>query len=1082
MKGSPRGHNMKRSPDFRAFLASIRRLSVLAITLSAAAWGSSFFGTVVPIGGHASDIALDEGRGVLYIANYSANRVEVMNTSDRSIGTSINVPFPGSLALSRDGKYLVVTTYSNLQPAVGQSSNIVTIIALESNTRRTVSVGSPPLSVAFGADGLALVLTTTEFLLIDPASASAITLDSIAAVAAKVLPVPSATFPPQILTASMGVSGDGLLIFGFTDTLQFVYSVPDRTVLSGSYTSTPTLGPRVVSVNNDGSLYLAGWGAYNVRQGLTFEFTNVSGALNIGSHAIDSAAGLIYAQIPDAGGTPVAPTSSTQCFPNGVCVTLTTPPPAGTPAPTLATPPNLMIVDADNLTVRRRLLISENLGGRSVLNAAGDTLYSISDSGVTVFPVGALSRQAQVTTSQEDLVFLGAFCNRQTLTQDITISNPNGAPTDFRLSLTDPALAQAISFSATSGVTPATVRVTINPAAFQNLNGTSTAYVRIDSDSAVNLQPATCPKPSGSSSYANGCFRLLINNREPDQRGTLVNVPGLLVDLLSDPARNRFYILRQDTNQVLVYNAANNSQIGVLRTGPTPMQMAITSDGKYMLVGHNDAHYISVFDLETLQPSTPIRMPGGHYPRSVAVSGRTILAASRVAGPTHQISQIDFESRTATVLPTLGPFENSINQDTVLVASPHGAFIMAAMADGTLMLYDANADTFTVSRKDYPALSGAYAASDVAQFAIDNNILNQSLSRVAQLDKGQGGTSGFLFAGQTVFRTMGPVTSGSGTSAGSAALNGPGLIQRVDLAKPASPLGTRTIEAPVFPTATGGSNAANGTVISGGTAFIRSLAPLANGTIISLTQSGFTLLPLNFDATTAKPVISSVVNTSDTNQPLTGGGLISVNGSNLAQTTVSSSANPAPTVLGDSCVTVNGGVIPLFMVSRPQINGQLPLGISSGTLIVYTPGGVSDPFTLSVQPTAPSVFQIPSAPGATDTIPAVYRTETGLPVTLANPVHKGDLLTIYASGLGPTSPSVEAGSQSPNPPAQVLNKPVVTLDGATCPVLSAVLVPGQIGVYQINVSVPKGITQGLAIPLSVSQGGSKSTVFVRVVE
>src|SRR6476659_7817872 len=133
MKGSPRGHNMKRSSDFRALLASIRRLSVLAITLSAAAWCSSFFGTVVPIGGHASDIALDEGRGVLYIANYSANRVEVMNTSDRSIGTSINVPFPGSLALSRDGKYLVVGTYANFQAPNGPPSNILTIVALATN-------------------------------------------------------------------------------------------------------------------------------------------------------------------------------------------------------------------------------------------------------------------------------------------------------------------------------------------------------------------------------------------------------------------------------------------------------------------------------------------------------------------------------------------------------------------------------------------------------------------------------------------------------------------------------------------------------------------------------------------------------------------------------------------------------------------------------------------------------------------------------------------------------------------------------------------------------------------------------------
>ncbi|HTM50292.1 MAG TPA: hypothetical protein VL285_16480 [Bryobacteraceae bacterium] len=1076
---------MKSSREFRTCLASIRRLSVLALTLSAAAWGSGFFGTVVPIGGHASDIALDEGRGVLYIANYTANRIEVMSTSDRSIGTSINVPFPGALALSRDGRYLVVTTYSNFQTPNGQPNNLVTIIALETNVRRTVALSNPPLAVAFGADGLALVLTTTEFLLLDPATASAITLDTVAAIGAKVLPVAAATFPPQILTASMGASGNGQLIYGFTDTLQFLYSVPDQAVVSGSYISTPTLGPRVVSVNDDGSMYLSGWAAYNTRQGLSFEFTNVSGALNIGSHAIDSRSGLIYAQIPDAGPAAAPPTSSTQCFPNGICITLTTPPPPGAAPAVAGTPPNLMIVDADNLTVRRRLLLAENLGGRSILNSAGDTMYSVSDSGVTVFPVGQLNRQAQVSPSQEDLVFLGAFCNRQTLTQDITISNPGGGATDFRLSLADPALAQSISFSATSGTTPATIRVTINPAAFQNLNGTSSAYVRIDSDSAVNLQPATCPKPAGTSAYANGCFRLLINNREPDQRGTLVGVPGLLVDVLSDPTRNRFYVLRQDTNQVLVYNGANNSQVGTLRTGPTPMQMAITPDGKYMLVGLNDGHFISVFDLDTLEPSQPIRMPGGHYPRSIAIAGQTILVASRVAGPVHQISRVDFEARTAAPLPTLGPFENKISEDTILVASPHGAYIMAAMPDGNLLLYDANADTFTVSRKDYGALSGAYAANDQGQFAIDNNILNQSLSRIALLDKGQGGTSGFAFSGQTVFRTGGLITTGSGTAAGSAVPGTPGLIERLDLARPASPVMTRTIEAPVFPTATGGASVANGTVISGGTSFIRSLAMLSNGNIISLTQSGFTVLPPNFDAATAKPVVTSVVNpfTNDPKQ-LTAGGPIAVNGSNLAQTTVSSSADPAPTVLGDSCVTINGAVVPLFMVSRTQINGQLPLNVSGGQLVIHTPGGVSDPVTLNTQVTAPAVIQTPGDPTVIDKVPAVYRSDTGLPVTLTNPVHKGDRLTIFASGLGPTLPTVPAGSQTPaNPPALLVASPVVTLDGATCPVTFAGLAPGMVGVYRIDVNVPKGIQQGLSIALTVEVGGNKSTpVYVRVVE
>jgi hypothetical protein len=45
------------------------------------------FGRVVAIGGHASDLALDEPRNVLYVANYTANRIEVMSLGDGSIQT-----------------------------------------------------------------------------------------------------------------------------------------------------------------------------------------------------------------------------------------------------------------------------------------------------------------------------------------------------------------------------------------------------------------------------------------------------------------------------------------------------------------------------------------------------------------------------------------------------------------------------------------------------------------------------------------------------------------------------------------------------------------------------------------------------------------------------------------------------------------------------------------------------------------------------------------------------------------------------------------------------------------------------------
>src|SRR2546427_13057241 len=100
--------------------------------------------------------------GVLYIANFTANRIEVMNTSDLSISRSINVsPLPGTIALSPNGRYLVIGHFgNNLFPI--QSINALTVLNLEQNTRQTYAVGHTPLAVAFGADGLALLVTSGD--------------------------------------------------------------------------------------------------------------------------------------------------------------------------------------------------------------------------------------------------------------------------------------------------------------------------------------------------------------------------------------------------------------------------------------------------------------------------------------------------------------------------------------------------------------------------------------------------------------------------------------------------------------------------------------------------------------------------------------------------------------------------------------------------------------------------------------------------------------------------------------------------------------------------------------------------------
>jgi hypothetical protein len=381
--------------------------------LAPAVRGASF-GTVVPVGGHASDIALDEPRGVVYVANFAADRIDVVSLANHKTGNSIPVaPYPGSLAISPDRHFLLIAHFGNFK-APSSSANALTLIDLVSGGKQTFALGDPPLGVGFGADGLALVVTTSEFLLFDPASGALRVLDTVAGVSARTLPVPFATFPPQIVAASVGVSADGYWMFGLTDTIRFRYDVRGRTVSPAGYTSDPAQGPRVVSVSRDGAYFTAGWGLFNAAGHLLSQFANPSGQLNVGSHVIDSVAGVIYAQIPQGQ-------------------------PSGSGAPgsgAAAAPPVLMIADADNLTVREQLRLPENLAGKSLLNSARDTVYAISDSGLVVLPVGSLNRAHRLAASREDIVFRGSFCDRRASTQDVVVSDPGGSNADFTISTT----------------------------------------------------------------------------------------------------------------------------------------------------------------------------------------------------------------------------------------------------------------------------------------------------------------------------------------------------------------------------------------------------------------------------------------------------------------------------------------------------------------------------------------------------------------------------------------------------------------------------------------------------------------------
>lgn len=1019
------------------FRKSWLQVLALGICLASAALAGTF-GKVVAIGGHASDIALDEARGVLYVANFTANRIEVMSLSNNTVRTSINVPSqPASLAISPDGHYLVIAHYGNLDPKVGASTNGLTVVDLNSGGRQFYSFGLTPLGVAFGIDNKALIATTQDWELFDPVNGTLQTIDTIAGVTAKQIPVATDNNPSQVVSASMATSGDGLTIWGMSDQVLFYYDVNTQTINGGLYTSSPLMTPRTISVPRDGSYAAMGWMIQDKRFQTRAQWPNPSGVTGIGSTAIDSARNIIYAQIPMLDPTAAATTTTTTTPPAGGSSGTTTPTTAAT-----SQPPVLQIQDADNLTVRQRLHLPENLTGKSLLSSDGNVMYSVSDSGVLVMPVGNLNSVARIGASVRDLVFRGSGCGNTVVSQNILISDPGGNAVDFTLSASTP----GVTFSPASGTTPRTVQVSVDPTAFQTAKGTTAVTVAITSQGAVNIPQS---------------FRVLVNLHDPDQRGTTIDIPGTLVDMIADPTSDRLFVLRQDTSEVLVYDSNTFTQLASLRTGATPQSMTITFDKKWLLVANSNSGYISVFDMGTLQPSTPISLgygPKGEWrtATSVASAGGAVLAAvhSAAAGA---IQKIDMVSRIGIEPASLGIYKNSVPNDTVLIATPNGSSIMAASTDGSTLLYDSNSNTFTVSRKDFNALSGAYAASSYGQFLVGDTLLNGSLVPVGKLDTSSGTSSGFAFVDDYQLRLL------YGKSAAD-----PGNIQHLASGS-AGVLTTRLIEAPL-----------TGTITE---AFTRTLAvTYSRNALAGLSVTGLTVLPWVYNTPIVPPSISSVVNAASGSQSVAPGSLVSIYGANLSPVSLTSSTIPLPTSLGDSCLTVNGIAVPVLFVSPSQINAQLPYETDGNvTLILKTPSGTSDNYNLTVSSGAPSVFS--GSVGGQVGVPTIIRALNNEILTASNPAHRGETIVIYVAGLGKTVPAVPAGQPAPESPLASVVTPVrVDVGGYALSVAFAGLVPDQIGLYQINAVIPKNAPTGLNVPLTIAQGQNSTTVNIRVVE
>jgi uncharacterized protein (TIGR03437 family) len=215
--------------------------------------------------------------------------------------------------------------------------------------------------------------------------------------------------------------------------------------------------------------------------------------------------------------------------------------------------------------------------------------------------------------------------------------------------------------------------------------------------------------------------------------------------------------------------------------------------------------------------------------------------------------------------------------------------------------------------------------------------------------------------------------------------------------------------------------------------------------------------------------------------PLSPGSVISISGVNLALSKNVASQLPLGTALSGTQVLLGGELLPLLYTSGGLINAIVPydLGVNADYEVFVTNGGaVSGPQTVTVASAHPSIFKIDNTGSAQVAQDVWNRITNGTPPTAvsaapATPIGAGDSLVIYCTGLGAVNQTVDPTAAAPGS-VVITNTVSVSVGGQTATPTFAGLVPGYTGLYQVNVTVPSGVSAGSSVPLIVSVAGQNS--------
>ena len=233
---------------------------------------------------------------------------------------------------------------------------------------------------------------------------------------------------------------------------------------------------------------------------------------------------------------------------------------------------------------------------------------------------------------------------------------------------------------------------------------------------------------------------------------------------------------------------------------------------------------------------------------------------------------------------------------------------------------------------------------------------------------------------------------------------------------------------------------------------------------------------------------NAVVNGASFQPGIVPGSWFTIQGTNLSSTTntwdKSIVNGNLPSDVDGVRVDVGGKPAYIYYVSPTQINALAPdVGTGSLSVTVTNGYGTSAPTTVTSQTVGPAFFLFAGKYAVATRLDFSLVGQSGaVPGVTTSPAKPGDVIILWGTGFGPTSPSAPVGVGVPSDKTYATANPVtVTVGGIPGQVYGAALAPGFAGLYQVAIQIPPSAPDGdLAVVATVSGTQSPGGTFITV--